>query len=519
MAKSNSSRQRPYRSSEKGIALVAALVFTLVLTILGFSVLIVASNEITLTRNAVNKTKAFYLAEAGVEIFNARLNNGESGSIEETALGEGSYRIDYYPNESPPYAISTGEVGGQEKRIKVSVSFLAPPYECGIYAADMSGEEWTLMLRGQGNPQSTGPHGEVGGKDAIYGNIFVNGDVALYEESSVNPAPAPNIYELDGDVNASGNVNLYDSASVSGEITEDADMDSPPDLVGMNYAVNNTHNVAQIFADEHISGGHLPSGHELRDVFMKNPPDRSSECSSTTGDDYFLEPVSVHGGGTYKQAPTPLDLGDDRVYYVDGDMWVHSQSSYGFKVDGKATIVATGNIHLSDNVLYADSNSLLGLVALGQYNDEGELVSGGNIYFGDPRYGTMYVVSGLMFAANDFLYNTDSVTHQAAEPESGFTVNGSLAALNRVSIERDWYTKRTRWSRENRPARYNSQTGQWIDSETGEVLTSSQISTLRHYQMILNYDDRVRTQDTQPPGLPRGEGIIFSGLTNWEELP
>jgi hypothetical protein len=256
-------------------------------------------------------------------------------------------------------------------------------------------------------------------------------------------------------------------------------------------------------------------GHELRDIFEINPSDRSSECGTTTGDDYFLEPVSVPGGGTYKEATTPIHLGNNRVYYVDGDVWVHHQATYGFKVDGKVTIIATGNIHISDNILYADSSSLLGLVALGKYNEDGDLVSGGNIYFGDPRYGTMYVASGLMFAANDFLYNSTAIGTFSAEPQSGFTVNGNLAALNRVSIERDWYTR----GGTPRPARYDPSTNQWYDSGTGVALTLTEVSTLRHYQMIVNYDDRVRTQDTQPPGLPRGQGLIFEKLTNWEELP
>lgn len=47
----------------------------------------------------------------------------------------------------------------------------------------------------------------------------------------------------------------------------------------------------------------------------------------------------------------------------------------------------------------------------------------------------------------------------------------------------------------------------------------AEIGSLRHYQMKITYDDRVRTQDTQPPGLPRGKGTIFGGLKYWEELP
>jgi len=504
------------RSTRKGIALVAALAFTLILTILGFSVLIVASNEITLTRKDINKTKAFYLAEAGLEVLTANLSSGNFASIGETALGEGSYRVDFNTNGSEPCAIATGVAGGKVERIQVTMSFLAPPYECGIYAGGLSGGEWTLMLRGTGNPVSSGGR-EYGGKDIINGNIFVDGDVALYQESRVNPAPAPNTYELNGDVNATGNVNRYDSATVSGEITQGAEPQDPPDLVGMNYAVKNTHNVSQIFTAAGVSSGHLPVGNELRDVFEKNPTDRGTECSSTTGNDYFFEPVSGFSNTRgSKHGDTPLHAGNDRVYYVDGDVWVHSKTTYGFKMDGKVTIVATGNIHICDNIEYADTSSMLGLVALGKYDASGHRTSGGDFFFGDPVYGTMYTISGMMFAANDFLYNSAIATRKPEEPTSGFTVNGNLSALNSVSIERDWYTKT---GSERRPARYNPATGQWVDAGTGAVLTSTQIGTIKHYQMIINYDDRVRDRDTQPPGLPRGVGFIFGGLSNWEELP
>jgi hypothetical protein len=284
----------------------------------------------------------------------------------------------------------------------------------------------------------------------------------------------------------------------------------------MNYAVNNTHNVGQIFADAGVDSGYLPLGHELYNVMVKNPGNRPSECSATSGDDYFLEPVSVTGGGDEKSAPTPLNMGEDRIYYVDGDLWVHSPITYGFLVDGKVTIVVTGDIHLSDNIKYADSDSLLGLVALGEYDGSGQLISGGNIYFGDPRYGTMYTISGLMFAADSFLYNTDSITGGKVEPTTGFSVYGNLNALNQVSIERDWYDNETGVSR---PAHFDPSTDQWVDLETGIALTATEINSLRHYQMAITYDDRVRTHETQPPGLPRGrDGTIFSGLIHWEEL-
>jgi hypothetical protein len=504
--------------SERGAVLLAAVVITLILTILGISVLSIANSEIVQARKDVNRIKAFYLAEAGVERLIANINCGASGSIGETALGCGSYSVDFNTAGIEPIAVATGTVGGETRRVQVTVSYLIPPYECGIYAGGLGGIAWTLMLRGTGNPTSLSG-GEYGGKDKVNGNIFVDGNVAMYEQSSVNPAPTPNTYGLAGDVNATGSIDLYDSASVSGDVIEGSEPEELPDLIGMNYAVNNTHNVPQIFADAGVTHGALPSGNPLRDVFQINPSNMTAECATTAGNDYFFTCNGGFQGGDWKTAPTPLNAGVNRVYYVDGDVWVHSKSTFGFTLNGKVTIVATGNIHLCDNMVYANSSSMLGLVALGKYDSSGQLISGGNIYFGDPVYGTLYTFSAMMFAANSFLYNTDPITATSAEPTSGFTITGNLSAMNKVSIERDWYTKVSGSTSTRRPARYDSVTGQWLDSRTGTVLTSTEIGTMKHYQMIINYDERVRNRGTQPPSLPKGVGYVFGGITNWKELP
>ena len=503
--------------SEKGLALIVVVAFACIFVILGFSMLNVANTEIVLTRNEVDSTKAFYAAEAGLAELTTRLYSNQFENIADTSLGEASYQIDFYYDEDPPYAISTGRAGDEVKSIKVELSFLSPPYERGVYAGNLAGENWMFTLRGQGDPQVVGGR-EIGGRDIVEGNLFVNGDATLYEESSVNPSPGADPYP--GDVDSTGSTNILDSASVSGAVSEGAEPAYNPSLVDMNYEVNNTHNVGEIFADAGVNWGHLPSGNELYNVMVKNPINRWPECVSTTGNDYFLEPASVGNyGADPKDARTPLSLGDNRIYYVDGDVWIHSPLTYGFLVDGKVTIIATGNIHISDNVKYADSESLLGLVALGKYDGENQLVSGGNIYFGDSRFGTLYTASALMLAADSFLYSTDSVTGNPAEPTTGFSVYGNLTALNQVSIERDWYDDNTGTAR---PAYFDpthQPNGKWTDGETGQLLSTPEINTLRHYQMKISYDDRVRTQDTQPPGLPRGSGLIFGGLKYWEELP
>lgn len=138
--------------SEKGIAIVGVVVFALIFAILGFSVLNLAGTEVLLTKTAADRTKAFYLAEAGLGRLPPRLYNKDFENIEDTVLGEGSYRVDVHYNENPPYAISSGKVGGEEKRIRVELSFLALPYEEAIYAGNSSGQEYTFVLRGQGIP-------------------------------------------------------------------------------------------------------------------------------------------------------------------------------------------------------------------------------------------------------------------------------------------------------------------------------------------------------------------------------
>ena len=504
--------------SKRGSALVIVVIIGCIFTIIGLSVLGLAGSEKVFAQKTLKKTRAFHLAEAGVARFVANGYNGDFSDISETALGNGGYRVDVYTDVYPGYAIACGTAGNEQKRIKVERSFLSPPYEHAIYSCNLSGQNWVLELRGTGVPQDVGGGRENGGKDIVNGDMYVDGDVKMYGESTVNTPLAPNTYELNGDVSATGSIDVTDSASISGAAQTGVEKRGAPDLVAMNYKINNTHNVSKVFADEGVSSGHLSWDHELYNVVVKNPGDRVTECATTSGDDYFLEPASGFIAGTSKDGATPLDLGnDDRIYYVDGNVWIHSPQTFGFALNGKATIVATGNIYICDNTVYANNESLLGLVALGEYDSGDQLVSGGNIYFGDPRFGTTYTVSGLMFAGNDFLYNTDSVTGEAQEPETGFTVNGNFAAINQVSVWRDWYN--TDGTGDAKSAYFDTSTGQWIDTDVGSVLTATEINTLRHYQMIVNYDDRVRNSETQPTGLPRGGGTIFNGITNWEELP
>jgi hypothetical protein len=505
----------------KGIVLPIVIAIILILVITGLAILTMTEQNSILGEIDANKTKAFYFAEAGLAKMAEKLQKPIIGNLNEVLtepLEGGSYRVSIDTSTFPCYVTSTGISGTIQKKVRVKATFLAPPYEDAIWAMNKSGTAYNFTMSGTGNPTLTGS-GNQGGKDTVNGDLFINGNAYLFQQSSIGPAPAPNTYQLHGDLDATGSISLDASVSVAGSKNQNATLPagfSLADLINMNYATNNTYNVSQVFTDAGVSSGHLPSGNPLRDVFVKNPSDRNAECASTSGvDDYFFEPSTGFIGGSWNTAPTPLHAGSNRVYYIDGDLWVDSKNdTYGFTMDGKVTIVVTGNIHISDNLVYKDSNSMLGLVALGKYNGTGNLISGGNIYFGDPTYGTLNQFSGMMFAANNFSYNMTTTGAWTAEPSSGFIINGSFAAVNQVNIVRNWYTS----GMTSKPAVYNPSTGQWVDAQTGTALTATQKAQMRHYQMIINYDERVRNQEGRPPGLPTGGTKIFAGFSNWEEL-
>jgi hypothetical protein len=86
--------------------------------------------------------------------------------------------------------------------------------------------------------------------------------------------------------------------------------------------------------------------------------------------------------------------------------------------------------------------------------------------------------------------------------------------MNQVRVFRDWYTG----SGGDRSAWYDPSTNRWRDVLTSAMLSSSQTNTLRHYQMTVKYDERIRNQSTQPPRLPRqqsGAGSLYGGITQW----
>jgi len=533
-----------FHEKEEGAILGVVLVIMLSLNILLLSMFHLGTYSARETEYELQRVRAFWLAEAGRQWCQSDLDGSyfsdDQGECVQRGdgLSAGTFdvvKISEDASSGMKTYESTGvfQVGTQQvrRRVRFDVRYRYVGFEKVLFGQNVSGEDWTFQLRGLGSgvpPYPIRYQHVFGGPDTVLGDISVHGNMSMYGNSSVG-IPDPNNFGLEGNVAVSG---LLDGviSRISGNPVPWQNTPRP-DFLSMNYAQNNDYNVAEIFdvIGYDASSGRLndPS-HPLYDRVVKNPSNRSEENSSTTGDDYYFEPVHNIQGGSPADARTPLSLGDNKVYYVDGHIWFYNEKTYGFEVDGQASLISTRDIHISNNLRYADrgvGGDLLALIAVGQYDTGGGYSRDGNVYFGDPRYGTMYTVDAFMFANNDFLYNAYATTGEQGEPESGFQIFGNFMAMNQVVLLRDWYDPGD--GKEYRLAFFDPISGQWKDEVNGTVLLPEQTDSdasdgyglFRHYAMHIGYDDRIyqRGAGVNLQGLPPGPGR-FDYIEGWREV-
>jgi hypothetical protein len=499
------------------------------------------------TEQRVREAQAFWLAEAGLQASRADIDDEGMGFLDTTDAP----KFDKSMGRAGTYEIEPGAAGGYlsigrvtvdgvttERRVLYEVITTYDGYDNAVAAPKVTGSPWTLVLSGEGKPEESAGFPDIpgigdtsiGGADEIYGNIVL-GDGSLYMsgESQIKEAINNESGEFNGDVAVyDGDITLVDDANIAGDQLTSARLRSAPDLVGMDYPNIANYNLTEIFDAAGVTSGRLPVDHPLYNVVRR------------AGDDYYFEPTT--GSGTCWD----LLLGEEKIYYAEGNIWFDNGSVLQFDIDGTATIVASGNIHVGDGLRYESGDQgddLVALVALGEYDEWGIIEENtGNVYFGDPRYGTVYEMDAFMFAANDFYYNlSQSYVGSSAvpgEPDTGLIIYGNIIALNQILIDRDWYTPGEGASA--RPAVYIPGTG-WVDaidyrlSGIETLLTDEQINgatatddegnetvlidPMRHYQLIVKYDERIHNPETHPPGLPEssdGTGHPSSDVKLWQ---
>ncbi len=212
-----------------------------------------------------------------------------------------------------------------------------------------------------------------------------------------------------------------------------------------------------------VTGRFLGDPNDPRNIFVMNPRRNPIEIAGTDRNDFFLDDVFTGAGdGEFRFGQGARDKepsydgnlgfgislsteGNDKVYFVDGNIWIHNSAPLTFRLitegnEGtRITMVAEGNIFISDNFVYEDlEKDAIALIAIKAPEDfpgefgvppGNETTEGsGNILFGDPAFGTTFRFSGFMFAENNFLAeNVDNELH----------VYGNMTAGNEVGIGSD----------------------------------------------------------------------------------
>jgi len=222
----------------------------------------------------------------------------------------------------------------------------------------------------------------------------------------------------------------------------------PPDLSKMYYNVPKTDpkpidasenwGYDEAVADATFDGsGKLMDQDDPRHIFVKNPSwGYASQKNVGDRDDYFLEDPTDASYGDSHQYLTVLENGNDKVYYVDGNLYIHNPDTYDFMFRNagiRMTVVAKGNITISDEFWYngGTDNPQDAVCFIALEDDGNPSDTGGNIYLGDSVYGTGGDIHAMLFAENDFVDNNLDTTGQPY-----LSVFGNMTAGNHVDIDR-----------------------------------------------------------------------------------
>lgn len=466
------------QGDERGTALLVAVFTSLVLAGMAGAVLTLGSSSKKETTQAVTNLQALYVAEAGLSDALATITNGGVPALGSAGapltFSSGSYWGTVVDNGDDTQTVTVvGTVGRDTRALEAVVETTSEGvYSSAVFAGNSSGDATYVMKFGGSGTQA----------DRITGNVYSGRNVLIAGTALVS-----------GTIRAAG--------AISGASGEAGVSQPVPNLAGMNYAVNNDVDVSARFSSGSATyttsssyGGkawQLPESNPAH-IFRKNPSDRATNINATTKDDYFLEdpyePINT-SSAIASSAGSPITIsgvggepgpnGNDLVYYIDGNLWVHNNNAFSFTLKNatntpvRMTVVVKGNVYISDNIFYQNAGgSGLALIAM----KDPAVSNSGNIYFGDPSFGTLEYMDAFMYAENNFADNNLSASGSAR-----VTLRGNMTAGNQVRINRDYGTQ--------------------------------------HSKLTVNFDDRLWNQTITLPGLPTQSGSDPTyQILSWREV-
>lgn len=463
-------------SREAGAALYLALVIGIVL--MGMSTVMVSVSTTTTHENETARKHMVRLqiAESGVRRALLDLGQGGDGALGTMAnpvsFGRGSHWVETTDNGDGTYTvISRGRYGLGERAVAAVVQRVGGLFHHAVFAGNESGDIAYALDFGGAAAQA----------DLVNGDVYSGNDVLVTGDALLN-----------GDVRAMGSiVGASGATGVTSFI---------PDIAGMSYETNHGVNVSQQFAESQYfsydsAGGYAwqVSGSRESHIFRKNPTDRYVEYSSTSKNDFFLEdPFEIVRGDSNQNGTDPyrvtLSGGDkigpesnDIVYFIDGNLWVHNKRTYSLQLkytgEGgtRVTFVVKGNIYISDN-FFVHGGSMSGVAMIAMR--DASVPDSGNVYFGDPAFGTLQQMNAFLYGENSFYDNNLDASGSAM-----VDVNGMMSAGDHVEINRTW-------------------------------------SNGQHSKLTVNFDSRIKDGTLELPGLPTASGGFGGGFAvlAWREV-
>ncbi len=421
-------------ANSRGSATLVAVVAVAVLLGLTGAMLAVTHRTQGERVASVDRHRSLYAANSGIAHVLTNLHSGADPATGVTEFAGANYDAAAAANDDGTFTItSTGVVRAERVTLEAVVGGVGSGvYHNAIFAGNTDGDPlYTLALGGSGQQA-----------DHVEGDIYSGQHVDLTGDA-----------DIDGTIRAQG--------LISGGTGESGVSLPVPDLPAMDYENTSDFDVGALFSDAFYArddaGGSAYQVEESNPahIFRKNPSDRSSDTSSTQKDDYFLEDpyedLTRDSGSTGEDAyaislsgvsGAPGVDGNNKVYFIDGNLWLHNIKVFSMKIKHaeangvKVTFVVKGNIYFSDNLFYQDTDTD-GVAFIAMKDDTVE--DSGNIYFGDPVFGTLEQMHAFMYAENNFHDN-----NLDANGSAQVHLYGNMTAGNQVLIQRDYGDQHSR---------------------------------------------------------------------------
>ena len=541
------SRGRRIALRERGSALLLCVDLTLIIVGISGAYLSFSIINSRKTASDVNALQALYVAESGAALYIDGLNKGVALTAGKGSLGGGTWSIPAPLDFGTDKADNNGDKIIDDEAERNFVRFEA----AGTYAGTLrrievvlsktpGGVFWNAVFAGNSSkdPNYTLEFGGKGTqKDIVKGDIYsgggltTSGDAALLDETGGGPAKS---------VMSSGNSSHGSSAATPGYVKGDqqpldidsmkydqrADPSNPlydPSLfvnVANELATNGKKGTVKSTTDGLGTALQIDDVNNPAHLFRQDPTDGTKQRVETYGGgatdkaDFFMEDPTqdVYNGmgtdftgGKDAQRLQVSPNGNEKVYFVDGNLWFSNAPTFTFKFKHdfaqgmKMTIVVKGNIYLTDNLLYQNlADDGIALIAMeddkfkskapGDFagtqvqkddaaRDYNRKSGSGNIFFGDPGGGTTERFEGFLYAENNFYDN-----NLGSDGSMKTDIFGNMTAGNQVKIKRD-------------PKKYS--------------------------KLQVQLDDKIKTGKAKLPGLPGtpgfGTGDWF--IASWRQVP